>query len=92
MGPLPGILLGGVLGIAGIVKGHDMMMQVGMLAVILNGFQLLPVLPLDGGRVYACSAVLPASLSRHDIPRSCGGVCWQVSAAFPATRCCSISA
>jgi Zn-dependent protease len=51
MGPLPGIFLGGVLGIVGIVKGNDLLMQVALMAVILNGFQLLPVLPLDGGRI-----------------------------------------
>lgn len=51
MGPLPGILLGGVLGIAGIIKGNDLMVRAGMMTVILNGFQLLPVLPLDGGRI-----------------------------------------
>ena len=51
MGPLPGIFLGGVLGIAGIIKGNDAMMKLATMAIILNGFQLLPVLPLDGGRV-----------------------------------------
>lgn len=51
MGPLPGIFLGGLVGIAAMIKGNHLWMKVGMFAVILNGFQLLPVLPLDGGRV-----------------------------------------
>ncbi len=51
MGPLPGIFLGGALGIAGMIKGSQAMIQVALMAVILNGLQLLPVLPLDGGRV-----------------------------------------
>ena len=59
-GPLPGILLGGLLGIAGIIKGNDAMMRIAVMTVILNGLQLLPILPLDGGRVM--QAVL---FSRH---------------------------
>jgi len=59
-GPLPGIFLGGVLGIAGITRGNDAMMRLAVMTVILNGLQLLPILPLDGGRVM--QAVL---FSRH---------------------------
>jgi Zn-dependent protease len=51
MGPLPGIFLGGVLGLVGILKHNDAMMKVAMMAILINGFQLLPILPLDGGRV-----------------------------------------
>ena len=51
MGPLPGIFLGGVLGVVGIIKDNDAMMNVATVAIVLNGLQLLPVLPLDGGRV-----------------------------------------
>jgi Zn-dependent protease len=51
MGPLPGIAIGSVIGIAGIVAHKALWMKLGLLMLILNGFQLLPLLPLDGGRV-----------------------------------------
>ena len=51
MGPLPGIVLGTLLGFAGIVLHKAWLTKVAMLALILNGFNLLPVLPLDGGWV-----------------------------------------
>jgi Zn-dependent protease len=51
MGPLPGVYAGGAVGIAGIVTGRPWMIQAGLMAVLLNAFNLLPVLPLDGGRV-----------------------------------------
>lgn len=51
MGPLPGILLGGVLGAIGAWKGNDLLFKTAMVAIILNAFNLIPVLPLDGGRV-----------------------------------------
>jgi Zn-dependent protease len=51
MGPVPGIVLGGGLGIAGIVLHHDLLIKAALLLLILNGSNLLPVLPLDGGRV-----------------------------------------
>lgn len=51
-GPLPGIVLGGALGIAGIVHGYNpLMLKTAVAALLLNGLNLLPVLPLDGGRV-----------------------------------------
>ncbi len=51
MGPLPGIFLGGLLGVAGMVNNNDTMMSVAVMTLILNALQLLPVLPLDGGHV-----------------------------------------
>ncbi len=60
MGPLPGIFAGGVLGIAGIVTDRAWMQQAGQMALLLNAFNLLPVLPLDGGQLM--HAVL---FSRH---------------------------
>lgn len=51
MGPIPGIAVGTVLAIAGMVMNHAMLMKVALMTLILNGFNLLPVLPLDGGRV-----------------------------------------
>ena len=51
MGPVPGIILGAGLGIAGMVLHHDLLIKSALLLLILNGSNLLPVLPLDGGRV-----------------------------------------
>lgn len=51
MGPVPGIVLGAGLGIAGIVLHHDLLIKAALLLLILNGSNLLPVLPLDGGRI-----------------------------------------
>lgn len=50
-GPLPGILLGGALGIAGVRLDKPLWTEAAMITLILNAFNLLPVLPLDGGRV-----------------------------------------
>ena len=57
MGPLPGLIAGGALGVMGFmgflddVQYRDTMMTVALWAVILNGMQLVPLLPLDGGHV-----------------------------------------
>ncbi|HEX4796116.1 MAG TPA: site-2 protease family protein [Humisphaera sp.] len=51
MGPLPGIFIGGALGIAGLYWHRPMLVKIAMMSLILNGSNLLPVLPLDGGRV-----------------------------------------
>jgi Zn-dependent protease len=50
-GPLPGIALGVVLGIVGIAANMPWVIDVALMLVILNGFNLLPMLPLDGGWV-----------------------------------------
>lgn len=68
-GPLPGILLGGALAVVGVMKGQDWMVRAGNFAILLNVFQLLPVLPLDGGRVM--QAVL---FSRHHMLDTIFGV------------------
>jgi Zn-dependent protease len=49
MGPLPGILIGVPLGIAGLSLGQRQLTDLALLMLILNGFNLLPFLPLDGG-------------------------------------------
>jgi Zn-dependent protease len=49
MGPLPGIILGAAAGVAGLVAGWEPLVQAAILALILNGFNLLPIIPLDGG-------------------------------------------
>lgn len=51
MGPLPGILIGAGLGFVGVCWHRPLLMELAMLMVILNGLNLLPFLPLDGGWV-----------------------------------------
>ena len=51
MGPVPGIVLGVLLGGAGLIVHNALLVQAAVMALILNGFNLLPVLPLDGGWV-----------------------------------------
>jgi Zn-dependent protease len=49
MGPVPGILAGSALGICAMLLHQDMLVKVSLIALLLNAFNLLPVLPLDGG-------------------------------------------
>ena len=51
MGPLPGILLGAIVVACGAYANNQLLLRIGGLALALNGLNLLPVLPLDGGRV-----------------------------------------
>ncbi len=60
MGPLPGILLGSLLGLAGVLLKQPLLLKMGLMALLLNAFNLLPVLPLDGG--WVLEAIL---FSRH---------------------------
>ncbi len=50
-GPIPGILIGIVLGIIGGRIGHPMLIEVGNIFIIINLFNLIPILPLDGGQI-----------------------------------------
>ena len=50
-GPLPGIALGVVLGIASLVLKHPWLNHAALALLLLNGLNLLPILPLDGGHV-----------------------------------------
>jgi Zn-dependent protease len=50
-GPVPSIFAGGALGVAGLVMQQKAIVNVAALAMILNGLNLLPFLPLDGGWV-----------------------------------------
>lgn len=52
MGPVPGIVLGVILGVAGMVLDQPVLLKVAVVSLLLNGFNLLPLLPLDGGRVF----------------------------------------
>jgi hypothetical protein len=60
MGPAPGILLGVVLGIYGIAFHQLMLVRAALIAIFINGLNLLPILPFDGG--WIMYAVL---FSRH---------------------------
>ncbi len=51
MGPLPGIVLGAVLGTLGLLLAKPLLVQIALVALILNAINLLPILPLDGGWV-----------------------------------------
>ena len=62
MGPVPGILIGGILGGLGLALHNALMIRIGLMAVLINGFNLLPVLPLDGG--WIAHAIL---YSRHHL-------------------------
>lgn len=51
MGPLPGIVVGMGLLVACIFMRNDLLYRIGLFAIIINAFNLLPILPLDGGWV-----------------------------------------
>lgn len=51
MGPLPGIFLAAVAGVVGLIFNLPLLVNAAMLTLILNGLNLLPILPLDGGWV-----------------------------------------
>jgi Zn-dependent protease len=50
-GPVPGILLGAPLGVLGLMLAEPNLIQASLVLLWLNGFNLLPFLPLDGGWV-----------------------------------------
>ncbi|MDW7979558.1 MAG: site-2 protease family protein [Verrucomicrobiales bacterium] len=50
-GPLPGLVLGAALVIAGCALDAPALIRLATLLLIVNWFNLLPVLPLDGGHV-----------------------------------------
>ena len=51
LGPLPGILLGGVLGVICMFYDSEMLRSATVTLLAINGFNLLPFMPLDGGRL-----------------------------------------
>lgn len=51
MGPVPGIWIGFVIGMLGVLLAQQWLLTLAVMTLILNGFNLLPVLPLDGGWV-----------------------------------------
>ena len=61
-GPLPGIALGFVLGILSIMFGWPELGKAALFMMILNAFNLLPIMPLDGGQIMHATI-----FSRHPI-------------------------
>jgi len=51
LGPLPGIAIGAVLGVLALVLKMDSLQSMALLFTALNGFNLLPFVPMDGGRL-----------------------------------------
>lgn len=60
MGPTPGIMLGAMLGCVGLIFRNAFLQKFSLLLLILNGFNLIPFIPLDGG--WALQAII---FSRH---------------------------
>lgn len=48
-GPIPGILLGIIIGTASLILSVPWMNKLALILLVLNGLNLLPFLPLDGG-------------------------------------------
>ncbi len=51
LGPVPGIIGGLVAGYVYLVTNHQIWYEISLMAIILNYINLLPILPLDGGKV-----------------------------------------
>ncbi|MBI3867571.1 MAG: site-2 protease family protein [Verrucomicrobia bacterium] len=56
MGPTPGIVLGIFAGTAGLMLDQPFWIRVGLVSIVVNGFNMLPFMPLDGG--WICHALL----------------------------------
>lgn len=52
LGPAPGLLIGIVFGIVYIKFPTPIVKDFSMMFIILNGFNLIPFLPLDGGQIF----------------------------------------
>lgn len=50
-GPLPGLIAGAWLFNSSLAGSHPIVHQAGLLALTINGLNLLPISPLDGGRI-----------------------------------------
>ena len=59
LGPLPGLVLAAVLSLGGVAALHPALTLFTTQLLLINLFNLLPVLPLDGGRIL--QALLPRS-------------------------------
>lgn len=52
MGPLPGIILGIITFLIFIKTKNNLFYQYSFISLLINGFNLLPIYPLDGGRFF----------------------------------------
>ncbi|PKL36045.1 MAG: hypothetical protein CVV44_17640 [Spirochaetae bacterium HGW-Spirochaetae-1] len=52
MGPLPGIVLAIATGFLFLVTGNQALHQYAFISLLINGFNLLPIYPLDGGHFF----------------------------------------
>lgn len=51
-GPVPGIILGGLLLPYALSSGSAVLLQTVIIMLVLNYINLLPIMPLDGGRIF----------------------------------------
>ncbi|MBI4854086.1 MAG: hypothetical protein HY819_20005 [Acidobacteria bacterium] len=51
LGPVPGVIGGFIAGYIYLLTGKDIWYEIALMAIIINYINLLPILPLDGGRV-----------------------------------------
>lgn len=51
-GPIPGIIIGIILGTIYFRTNNDMLLQPARMFLLINIFNLMPLFPLDGGRVF----------------------------------------
>jgi Zn-dependent protease len=51
LGPVPGILLGAAVGVACLFYDDELLRTTARMLLLINGFNLLPFMPLDGGRL-----------------------------------------
>lgn len=50
-GPIPGLAIGILVGVAGVMYQQPLMVRFGEISCVLNAFNLIPILPIDGGWV-----------------------------------------
>lgn len=51
LGPVPGLIIGAGLCVPGLLLEHELLLDAARMFLIINGFNLLPIFPLDGGQL-----------------------------------------